>query len=117
MDPADLCKTCGKEVLGGDAFAFVLPSPVSSYHEQHHLECLTRSAFHIELSLARMAVGLAGRNKGDLACESVVHQVRRLVTHYQNAGEHERAQKLRNIVDWWDAGAVPSTDIAVLSET
>ena len=74
-------------------------------------------AFHIELSLARMAVGFAGRHKDDIGCAGLVHQVKRLTDHYTRKGDVDRARKLQNIVDWWDAGAVPSSDIAVLSET
>lgn len=78
---------------------------------------ITRDAFAIELSLARMAVGFAGRHKDDPGCTGLVHQVQRLVDHYTEQHNHDRAKKLQNIIDWWNAGAVPSSDIAVLSET
>lgn len=70
-------------------------------------------AFHIELSLARMAVGFAGRHKDDMGCAVLVHQVKRLADHYTRDGDTDRARKLQNIIDWWNAGAVPSGDIAV----
>lgn len=73
--------------------------------------------FHIQLSLARMAAGLCGRNKSDLGATGTIHQIRRLSESYFSAGQVERAAKLQNIVDWFEAGAIPDPTIAVLSET
>ena len=73
-------------------------------------------AFHIELSLARMAVGMANRHRTDPACDVLVHQVRRLETHYRGI-DQSRADKLARILAWFDAGGPEPTDSAVLSFT
>ena len=39
----ETCITCGKPILGGHDVALMLPSPVSSYHVPHHLDCLIRA--------------------------------------------------------------------------
>lgn len=72
--------------------------------------------FDAELSLARMAVGLASRHKDDPACAGLVHQVRRLSDRYQNGGLEDRAAKLDRILAWWDAGCPELTERVVLSE-
>lgn len=73
--------------------------------------------FHIQLSLARMAVGLCGRHKDDLGVPGTVWQVERLAQSYRDRGEVERAEKLQRLVDWFKAGTVVSDDMVVLSET
>jgi hypothetical protein len=71
--------------------------------------------FDAELSLARMAVGFAARHKDDQGVSGLIHQVRRLESRYREGGLHDRADKLANILAWWDAGAPPSNDRVVLS--
>ena len=72
--------------------------------------------FDAELSLARMAVSFAARYPDDIGCSGLVHQVRRLEDRYRRGGMHDRADKLANILTWYDAGAHMSNAIVVLSE-
>lgn len=78
---------------------------------------IAKDAFHIELSLARMAVGMANRHRADLGCDGLVHQVRRLESHYRKAGDNDRADKLARILTWFDAGGPEPAEVIVLSET
>jgi hypothetical protein len=71
--------------------------------------------FDAELSLARMAVGFAGRHKSDIGCEGLVHQVRRLEKRYREGGFPDRADKLANILKWWDDGCPECNERVVLS--
>jgi hypothetical protein len=45
------------------------------------------------------------------------HQVERLTQEFANAGDADREAKLRQLAKWFDDGAVPSGDMAVLSES
>lgn len=73
--------------------------------------------FDAELSLARMAVGFAARHRSDAGCEGVVHQVGRLEDRYRRGGLIDRADKLANILAWYDSGATDSIELVVLSKT
>lgn len=79
-------------------------------------EMMEPYTFDAELSMARMAVGFAGRHKDDIGCDGLVHQVRRLESRYRLGGFMDRADKLARILAWWDAGCPPSADVIVLSE-
>lgn len=80
-------------------------------------ETMEPCTFDAELSLARMAVGFAARHKDDPGVAGLVHQVRRLESRYRDSNFQDRADKLANILTWWDEGALPSTDRVVLSFT
>lgn len=79
-------------------------------------EMMEPYTFDAELSLARMAVGFAGRYQDDAGCAGLVHQVRRLEDRYRRGGFMDRADKLAHILTWYDAGCPESAEIVVLSE-
>lgn len=74
-----------------------------------------RDNFHIQLALARMAIGLAGRHKDDTGVPGLVWQVERLAKSYMEGGDTERATKLYRLVDWFKDGAIPDPTSVVLS--
>jgi hypothetical protein len=79
-------------------------------------EMMEPYTFDAELSLARMAVGFAGRHKDDIGCNGLVHQVARLEDLYRRGGFIDRADKLANILQWWNDGCPVSSEVVVLSE-
>lgn len=79
-------------------------------------EMMEPYTFDAELSLSRMAVGFAGRHQADVGCEGLVHQVRRLEDRYRRGGFIDRADKLANILTWYDSGCPECPEIVVLSE-
>lgn len=80
-------------------------------------EMMEPYTFDAELSLARMAVAMAGRHQSDdCGCAGLVHQVRRLEDRYRRGDFIDRADKLASILAWYDAGCPQSDDMVVLSE-
>lgn len=79
-------------------------------------EMMEPYTFDAELSLARMAVGFAGRHKDDIGCAGLVHQVRRLEDRYRRGNFMDRADKLARILTWYDSGCPESNEFIVLSE-
>ena len=71
--------------------------------------------YHIQLSLARLAIGMCGRNKADEGVEGVLWQVMRLVKYHRARDEQVQANKLQALVDWFNTGAVVSSERVVLS--
>lgn len=80
-------------------------------------EVIEPYTFDAELSLARMAVAMAGRHRSDdCGCAGLVHQVRRLEDRYRRGNFVDRADKLASILTWYDAGCPASAEVIVLSE-
>lgn len=64
------------------------------------------------------ALYAAGSLPEDHPQRSIVRwQVQRLYNDLVKDGDTDRAEKIKHLMDWFDAGAVPSGDIALLSET
>lgn len=73
--------------------------------------------YAIVQALARHALYAAAALPKDHAQRSIVrHQVERLILEFAKVGDADREAKLRRLAQWFDEGAVPSGDMATLSE-
>lgn len=73
--------------------------------------------FAIVQALARHALyALAALPKGHPQQTPLRWQVQRLEDQLREDGDVDRAEKLHRLGKWFDDGAVPSSDVVVLSE-
>ena len=72
--------------------------------------------FDVVLSLARTAVQFAHVHRDDAAHSAVVHQVRRFEKRLREAGDVDRADRLKHLTDWFDAGGPEPEHAVVISE-
>ena len=72
--------------------------------------------FAIALALARAALSGAAELPKDHSSRSVIrHQVDRLYMQLAAQEQHREAQKIAELLKWWDDGAIPSNERVVLS--
>jgi hypothetical protein len=74
--------------------------------------------FAVVLSLSRHALYAAAALPEDHAQRRIIrHQLDRLIERFKADGDRDRQEKLERLAQWFDDGAVVSTDMVVLSET
>lgn len=78
---------------------------------------MTAREFAVALSISRHLLYALAALPMDHPQRSIGrHQVQRMHDLLLQAGDHDRQIKIKNLLDWYDNGAIISSDIVVLSE-